>query len=402
MKRLYFIALTMFLSFTLVTAQEVGIIMGSARDYLRGGNVEEALIKLKNMGIKYVEGAGARNISKTQYKALLDKHGFDVIAMGVTFEKLENADSVKTLIDNIKFYNAEYATCYWIPHKGDDFTFEDMKKGVEVFNRAGKQFAEAGIQFLYHAHGYEFRPYDGPGTMFDYMMEHLDPKYANLELDVFWMRNPGQNPAAIIRKYPGRIPITHLKDRMHGSVNNQNGRQDKQRNVVLGDGDVNIAEVMKASKEMGVKYHFIEDESTRSGVQLPLHLKYLRGLDLDRTSLEYTVEALHKALLDVDSIALTNLTTEELTYGHSSGLNENKEAFMTALLTGKSNYKKITTSNQEITIKGDVAWVRNNMDVENLSNGAPNFLKLKILYVWIKEAGYWKLFSRQAVRLPNP
>ena len=56
---------------------------------------------------------------------------------------------------------------------------------------------------------------------------------------------------------------------MIGSVDNLNGRQDKERNVVLGTGDVNIAEVMKASKEVGVKYHFIEDESSRAGTQLP-------------------------------------------------------------------------------------------------------------------------------------
>ena len=68
--------------------------------------------------------------------------------------------------------------------------------------------------------------------MFDYMMEKTDPRYINYEMDVFWIRNPGQNPAAIMRKYPNRFKLTHLKDRMIGSVDNQNGRQDKERNVV--------------------------------------------------------------------------------------------------------------------------------------------------------------------------
>ncbi len=173
MKKTVFASLVFLVSIQ-IQAQEVGIIMGTARHLLKD-NVEEGLKKLHEMGIRYLEGAtGSRSMSREEYKALLDKYGFDVVAGGTSFEKLQNRDSIQAIIENLKFFGAEYAVCYWIPHDGDNFTFEDMKKGIEVFNKAGKQFAEAGISFLYHAHGYEFRPYPGPGTMYDYMMEHLD------------------------------------------------------------------------------------------------------------------------------------------------------------------------------------------------------------------------------------
>jgi sugar phosphate isomerase/epimerase/ketosteroid isomerase-like protein len=388
----------LFAGSTQIQAQEVGIIMGTAREYMRDDGVEATLIKLKNMGITYLEGGGARGMEKEEYKALLDKHGMKVVASGTNFDNLQDPAEVQKYIDNMKFYGAKYATCYWIPHKGDDFTFEDMKKGIEVFNKAGKQFAEAGISFLYHAHGYEFRTYDGPGTMFDYMMEKLDPRYVNLEMDVFWMRNPGQNPAELMRKYAGRVKVTHLKDRLVGSVDNLNGRQDVQRNVILGDGDVNMAEVLKAARETGVEYHFIEDESSRAGVQLPMHLAYLRTQDLNYKAVEQSVVQLHNAIVSADSMALSYLTTEELTYGHSSGSIENKGQFKEALLTGKSDFAKIDFNTQEVTVKGDVAWVRGNMDVDLLSNGKTTNIKLKILYVWTKDSGIWKLLARQAVR----
>ncbi|UBM58086.1 TIM barrel protein [Marinilongibacter aquaticus] len=400
MKKLALLLFSLCLGFA-ASAQEVGIIMGTARDYMRTGDVESTLIRLKNLGITKLEGAGSRNMPREEYKALLDKYGFDVVCGGTSFEQLQSEEAIEKIIENLKFFEAEYAVCYWIPHNGDDFTFEDIKKGVEVFNKAGKQFAEAGISFLYHAHGYEFRVYPGPGTMYDYMLEHLDPRYCNIEMDVFWMRNPGQNPAELMRKYPGRFPITHLKDRMIGSVDNLNGRQDPQRNVVLGEGDVNIAEVMKAARETGVKYHFIEDESSRTGVQLPMHLAFLRGLDLDRQALDYSVERFHKALVDADSVTLSYLTAEELTYGHSSGAIENKSIFKEALLSGKSDFSRIDFSKPDIHIKGDVAWVRGNMDADLVgNNGSTSNVKLKILYVWVKEkeSGYWKLLARQAVR----
>ena len=371
--------------------------MGTARHLMRD-NVESGLKQLHELGIKYLEGAtGYRNMPRAEYKALLDKYEFDVIAGGTSFEKLQSADSVNVIIDNLKYFGAEYAVCYWIPHEGDNFTFEDMKKGIEVFNRAGKQFAEAGISFLYHAHGYEFRPYPGPGTMYDYMMEHLDPRYVNIEMDVFWMRNPGQNPAELLRKYPGRFPITHLKDRLPGSVDNLNGRQDAERNVVLGSGDVNIAAVMKAARETGVKYHFIEDESSRAASQLPMHLAYLRGLDIDRQALEITVKQLHKAMVAPDSLQLANLTTAELTYGHSSGEIEDRATYIKNVLH-KDDYQSIEFTDEDITIKGNAAWVRGMIHIVLMNEGKELPLHLKVLYVFTKQEGYWKLLSRQAVR----
>lgn len=379
-------------------AQPIGLQMGSARGYMAAG-VEEGLIKLKNMGIRHIEGAGARGMARAEYKKLLDKHGFDVVASGgATFEKLDNADSVAKIIENLKFFEVEYAICYWIPHNGDDFTFADMEKAVKVFNKAGKQFAEAGIKFVYHPHGYEFRAYPGTGTMFDYLLEKTDPRYVNFQMDVFWIRNPGQNPAAILRKYPGRFPLTHLKDRMHGSVDNQNGRQDKQRNVVLGQGDVNIAEVMKAAKESGVLYHIIEDESSRASVQVPMSLQYLKDLDYNNQAVELSVQALKTAMVDADSLALRNLTAEELSYGHSSGVVEGKESFIKSIITKKSDFESIAFNNTDLTIKGNTALYRCTMTGNTLDGGKVSPLNIKVLLVWIKENEVWKLLARQAVK----
>ncbi len=380
-----------------IHAQEVGIIMGTARGMMQNGP-EEGLIKLKELGIKYIEGAGARGMNRVEYKKLLDKHGFDVVASGVNFDKLEHPDSIKVIIENHKFFQAEYAVCYWIPHQGDDFTFADMEKGVAVFNKAGKQFAEAGISLVYHPHGYEFRPYPGPGTMFDYMMEKTDPLYVNFQMDVFWIRNPGQDPAAIMRKYPTRFPLTHLKDRMIGSIDNLNGRQDKERNVVLGQGDVNIAEVMKAAKEIGVKYHLIEDESSRATVQLPQHLQYLRDLNLEISALELSLKSLTRAMINSDSITLSYLSADELTYGHSNGLLENRDAFIKSYISKRLDVVTWDVKNVDVTVKGDVAWIRHTVTGETISEGKSNPVNLKVLLIWTKVNSVWKLLARQAVK----
>lgn len=259
-------------------AQNIGIQLGTMRQMMSEG-MPAVMAKLKELGITEIEGGGGRSMDRQAFKKLAEEYGLKVVATGVGFDHLQNADSLQKVIKNAKELGVEYLVCYWIPHDGDNFTFADMKKGVEVFNAAGKTLKENGLSLWYHAHGYEFRPYtEGKGTLFEYMMDNTNPEYVNFQMDVFWMKNPGQDPAKLLKKYPNRWKSLHLKDRRKGTPNNLNGRQDKETNVVLGTGDVGIAEAMKAAKKIGIKHYFIEDESTRALEQLPGHVAYLKSL----------------------------------------------------------------------------------------------------------------------------
>lgn len=258
-------------------AQAIGMQMGSMRAMYKDG-MPAVLAKLKELGVTELEGGAGRG-DREQFKKLLKEYGMTLVATGVGFDKLEHPDSLKKVIANAKDLGAPYVVCYWIPHDGDNFTFADMKKGVEVFNSAGKVLAENGIGLWYHAHGYEFRPYEGgKGTMFEYMMDNTNPAYVNFQMDVFWMKNPGQDPVALLKKYPTRWKSLHLKDRRVGTPNNLNGRQDKETNVVLGTGDVGIEAVMKTAVKLGIKHYFIEDESSRALEQVPQHIAFLKSI----------------------------------------------------------------------------------------------------------------------------
>ncbi len=78
----------------------------------------------------------------------------------------------------------------------------------------------------------------------------MNPEYANFEMDVFWIKHPGQDPVALLEKYKGRFKLMHLKDRKPGTEGNQNGQADVETNVVLGTGDVGIAAIMKVAKKI--------------------------------------------------------------------------------------------------------------------------------------------------------
>lgn len=263
-----------FIALPLVHAQQTGLQLYSLREQFKK-DVPGTLAKIKSWNIKEIEGGGSYGLPLEEYKKLLAQNDLQMVSVGADFDQLSK--NPQSAIDEAKSFGAKYIVCFWIPHHGDAFTIDDIKKAADVFNSAGKLIRESGISFCYHPHGYEFRPYE-QGTLFDYLVQHTDAKYLNFEMDVFWVKHPGQDPAALLEKYPTRFLMLHLKDRRPGTEGNQNGQADEQSNVVLGQGDVNIAAVMKAAKKMGIKHYFIEDESLIPEEQIPQSLAYLRKL----------------------------------------------------------------------------------------------------------------------------
>lgn len=112
------------------------------------------------------------------------------------------------------------------------------------------------------------------------------------------------------------------------------------------------------------------------------------------------VENLRMAMIDPSPEALTQLTTTGLSYGHSSGKIENQEEFMQALVSGTSDFKSITISEQTISFSGKkTTIVRHKLAAETLDGGKSNTVNLGVLLVWVKEKGEWKLLARQAFKL---
>jgi hypothetical protein len=111
------------------------------------------------------------------------------------------------------------------------------------------------------------------------------------------------------------------------------------------------------------------------------------------------VETLKQALLDGKKEALEKITHDNLTYGHSSGVIEDKKAFVEALASGKSDFVSITLSDQVIKVTGNTATVRHKLTGETMNNGTTSPINLSVLLVWIKEKGEWKLLARQAVKI---
>lgn len=232
------------------------------------------LQKISSMGIRELEGGGTYGLPVDSFKALLNKNNLKIVCIGAGFNELDS--NTQAVVDRAKTFGARYVTCTWIPHE-KGFTIDHATRAVAVFNKAGRLLKDNGISLVYHPHGYEFGAHEG-GTLFDFLAKNMDPAYANFEMDVFWVKHPGQDPVALLKKYPNRFLLMHLKDRKPGTPGNQEGKADVESNVVLGSGDIGITDIMREAPKAGVKHYFIEDESSRALEQVPKSLAFLKSL----------------------------------------------------------------------------------------------------------------------------
>lgn len=258
---------------SMLFAHEIGLQLYSLRHQMEK-DLPAAIAAVEEWGLHSVEGGGnLYGHSLSDFKALLDRHHVQVVSADTSYEEVR--DNPIAVADKAKFYGARFATFYWIPHEGV-FSIEDAKAAVDVLNKAGKILAANGVTLQYHPHGYEFFPYED-GTILDYMLNNVE--HATFQMDVFWIKQGGQDPVDFLTRYPGKFTSLHLKDRKHGSPDSTDGRADVEANVVLGSGDVGIDKVVEVAKQQGIRYFFIEDESSRVMLQVPESIRYLMKLN---------------------------------------------------------------------------------------------------------------------------
>ncbi|EOR95175.1 hypothetical protein ADIARSV_1663 [Arcticibacter svalbardensis MN12-7] len=111
------------------------------------------------------------------------------------------------------------------------------------------------------------------------------------------------------------------------------------------------------------------------------------------------VEALRKAMVDGTKSELEAIADNNLTYGHSNGVLQNKVEFVDAIVSGMSDFVTLEFKNQTILVSGKTAIVRHDLVASTNDKGKePGTANLHILTVWQKTHGKWLMLARQAVK----
>jgi sugar phosphate isomerase/epimerase len=178
-----------------------------------------SLKQLRKIGYVEVESAGFYGLPATQFRGLLDDAGVTCPSSHLQFD-LNNLDRA---FADAHALGAEFAVSSILRSLvlganapkdvlGTGMSLDEAKRTAEIANHIGASARQAGLQFTYHNHNFEFADQGGGAIGYDVLLKETDPQLVKFEIDCGWMIFAGHDPVEYIRKYPHRFPMIHVKD----------------------------------------------------------------------------------------------------------------------------------------------------------------------------------------------
>ncbi|MBC7826190.1 MAG: sugar phosphate isomerase/epimerase [Chitinophagaceae bacterium] len=209
------------------------------------------LKKIASLGLMQIESARSE---KGNYYGLSPKEMKKVCAdLGMTLRSghVHVDNKFQQTLNEAAEAGQEYLICSTMPTKGQ--TVDNYKKVAESFNKTGEACKKMNLKFGYHNHSYEFESENGQ-VLYDVLLKNTDAELVHMELDLGWVIVADKNPMDYFKNFQGRFPLWHLKDM----------NMAKKESTEFGKGGLDILQMLKQSKQSGMKYFFVEQEEYAS------------------------------------------------------------------------------------------------------------------------------------------
>jgi sugar phosphate isomerase/epimerase len=202
-----------------------------------------AIEKCREMGLRYCQiSGGLYGHAPEEVRDRFSRMDMHAVAVHAGLEELEN--DFERVIEQATVLGYRLIVLPWVAKERLAQGWAKFAKEVEPIARKLK---ERGFQFNYHNHSFEFeREADGRIGL-DVFYEETDPDLVFAEIDTYWVKHGGQDPAAYIRKVKGRTSLTHFKDMA------QDGSMTE-----CGEGILDWDGILAACRDVGVEYGVIE------------------------------------------------------------------------------------------------------------------------------------------------
>jgi len=267
----YTLAASAFMSNRLFASPKASTVLGiqlySIREDMKN-DAAGSLKQLADMGYRYVEHANYidRKFYKyapADFKKLLDDVGLKMVS-GHTQLKKEHWDDAKNdftdawkyTVEDAAIAGQQYVVSPWLDESLRK-NFSDFKKFMDIFNKSGELCQKSGMKFGYHNHDFEFSTVLEGKKLYDLILQNTDPKLVAQQLDIGNLYNGGGIALDIVKQYPGRFELMHVKDEIKSTKTGQ----EKYESTILGAGIVNTKEVIDLGRKNGTKYFIVEQES---------------------------------------------------------------------------------------------------------------------------------------------
>lgn len=210
------------------------------------------LAQIKRIGYAGVELAGFYNHSVAEVRQMLDEYGLVAYGTHTALEVCES--SIDQVIADHRVLGCQYVAIPYLADKRRQ-SMADYEALAESLNTIGKKLSDAGLTLCYHNHAFEFETFGGEIAALDVLFSRSNPEFVKVELDTFWVKKAGIDPATYMGKYPGRIPILHLKDMTP---------EPESTFAPVGTGIMDYPSLFAAAPAAGVALYVVEQDSSKS------------------------------------------------------------------------------------------------------------------------------------------
>ena len=172
-------------------------------------DIPGTLKKLSSIGFKYVETAfWPEGITIEQASQYLNDAGLLVSSCHI---EIPMGDKKQIMLDTANAFGSNKMIWHGWPEDKRYSSLEGTKELISIYNEASKFAKGNGLQFGLHNHWWEYRNKVGGKLVYEILLEELD-KDIFFEMDTYWVKVAGHNPANIITKLGSRAKFLHIKD----------------------------------------------------------------------------------------------------------------------------------------------------------------------------------------------
>ena len=219
------------------------------------------LRRIADMGFEAVETAfWPKDISIKQAAQFIRNAGLSVCSAHI---ELPLGDKKAAFLETAKEMGCTKMVWHGWPEDIRYSSLDGTKLLVDIYNEAN-QFAKAnGLQFGLHNHWWEFRNKVGNRYVFEVLLETLEPDIF-FEIDTYWVKVAGHDPAAIVKRFGKRAPLLHIKDGLAvWSASLLDDHPDPM--VAVGKGAQNFPAIVKAA-DGNTEWMIVEMDNTETDV----------------------------------------------------------------------------------------------------------------------------------------
>lgn len=226
------------------------------------------LKRVAEMGYAGCEMAPLEDVSPVELKQMIADAGLKLISSHVSFVKAR--DDFQAVAD---FHHALGNTNLVLGAIPGDLreTNDGWKLGVEQTRRIGGAAKAAGFRLHMHNHAFELTDSVDGIEAHHYIFSTVPAELLNTQLDTFFIKDVGKAPAAYVRKFAGRCPLLHIKDKAKPDT------PDSQTQI--GNGTIDWDAVFAAAEESGVEWYIVEQrkESAPGIESAKISIDYLKS-----------------------------------------------------------------------------------------------------------------------------